>query len=518
MARPALAALALGLRLVALAVVTAAGALLLASPAPRLLLAAGILLSVALGLAQSALARRGRPAAGMLLVPAQVAVWIYLLHLSGGQRSPLFIGLLLEVPLAGTLLGRRGSLLAGVIAIAAYAGYAAWGPAPAQADALALVTGSLGVAVVLSWFLLGILDRQRETIAAARAALSVRAESLATELRLLGDYLGSALLSVDDLGRVASVNQAGVALLGLERSLAVGHPWQEILRPDPATAERLLRTLAGGVSQRDVPLVLHRDDGAPLALRGELWVGPSPGGRRTHLLLDRVSGRETTDDPVYRLGEAAACVAHQIRNSLQALTGLAQQAERSGALGDAALEAGPFRDALRGLSELANDVLAVAGAARPPHEHVPLAHAVSSAVLLARPGAVPVTVAPPAGELSVWAPRGRLVHALYNLIDNACRATRPGAGVLVTMERVGDCAHVEIADGGTGLPPGLDGAHGPLPSRRGSGVGLMAARRFLESGGARLSFAAAPGGGTLCRVTLPMKAGASVPEPLPEQV
>ena len=254
-----------------------------------------------------------------------------------------------------------------------------------------------------------------------------------------------------------------------------------------------------------MPVIFHRGDGVPVALRGDLWVSPSQDGRRMHLLLDQRSGTDATDDPVHRLGEAAACVAHQIKNSLHALRGLAHMAERSAARpGDPALDARRFLGALRSLSELTDDVLAVAGTTRPSAEEVPLAQAVSSALLLARPGAVRVTVEPAAEELRVWAPRGRLVHALYNLIDNACRATPPGGAVRVRMHREDGCVHVDIVDGGPGLPPGVDGSRGPVPSREGSGLGLMAARRFLEAGGGGLSFATAPDGGTLCRVTLPI--------------
>ncbi len=506
----ALAALALGLRFIVLAVIAGSGVLLLHSPISRLHLAAGIVASALLGVGQSALALRRPTLPGEPLVPAQVAVWIYLLHVSGGQHSPLFIGLLLEVPLSGALLGRRGCVLAAIAAAGAYLAYAVASHRPLELDVIPLVTGLIGVAALLTWMLLEILERQRAAILAARSALSVRAESLATELRLLGDYLGSALLSVDDMGRLASVNLAGAALLGFEGQAAMGHPWQEVLRPDPPTAGRLARTLAEGETQRDVPIVFHRGDGAPVALRGDLWMSPAPDGRRMHLLLEAPHRTDAADDPLHRMGEAAACIAHQFKNSLQALGSLVHQAERADSDRDSALGAQRLQVALRTLGELTDDVLAVAGAARPCREELQLTQVVSSALLLARPGAVRVTVDPTTAELRVWASRGRLVHALYNLIDNACRATPPGGEVHVHMERVDGCAHVDIVDGGPGLPPGVDGSGGPVPSHEGSGLGLVAARRFLESGGCALTFARAPHGGTLCRITLPITASEPV--------
>lgn len=512
-----LTSLALGLRLIALAVVAGSGTLLLQGPISRALLATGILISALLGWAQSAIARRRLALRGMLLVPAQVAVWIYLLHISGGQGSPLSMGLLLEVPLAGSLLGRRGCVLAGASGVGGYVAYATLVPTSLERDAVALVTGFIAVSGLLTWITLGILDRQRVAIAAARSVLAARAENLATELRLLGDYLGGALLSVDDLGRVASLNEAGAALLGLDRQSATGRPWQEILRPDARTAGRLVHTLAEGEAQRDVPVVFHRGDGVPVALRGDMWVSSSDDGRRMHLLLDQRTERAATDDPVHRLGEAAACVAHQFKNSLHALRALAHVAEGGSSRHDPALDTRQFLGALRGLSELTDDVLAVAGARRPPAEEILLAQAITSALLLAQPGDVRVTVDPAAEELTVWACRGRLVHALYNLIDNACRATPSGGSVRVRTRREDGCVSVDIMDDGPGLPPGVAEARGRVSSREGSGLGLVAARRFLEAGGGGLSFAVAPGGGTLCRVTLPIGSPCGAREAGPER-
>src|SRR5206468_551136 len=132
-------------------------------------------------------------------------------------------------------------------------------------------------------------------------------------------------------------------------------------------------------------------------------------------------------DPLRRLGEAAASVSHQIRNSLHVLQGLAGQiahAPSEGPVGAAAAE--QLQHALGTLGGLAEDVLAMSGAAR-PEEIVPLAPLLARAVTLARRTGVQIEVhVCPSGTTRVIAHRGRLVHALFNLIDNACRATPPG--------------------------------------------------------------------------------------------
>jgi len=107
----------------------------------------------------------------------------------------------------------------------------------------------------------------------------------------------------------------------------------------------------------------------------------------------------------------------------------------------------------------------------------------------------------------VRAHRGRLVHALFNLIDNACRATPEGEVVELAVGIDDDAAWVEICDRGPGPPGGLDARRGTVSPRAhrsvsGSGLGLPAARRFLEAFGARLEFEPRDGGGARCRVLL----------------
>jgi two-component system sensor histidine kinase BaeS len=197
-------------------------------------------------------------------------------------------------------------------------------------------------------------------------------------------------------------------------------------------------------------------------------------------------------------------VSHQIKNSLHALKGFARGiGDEMGKDGDALASTEPFLKALDSLGDLANDVLAMSGTPRTQGEVVPLPDVLSSAVVLARRSPARINVEAPPGRIEVRAHRGQLVHALFNLLDNACRVTPPGEAVEVRVREAGDEVHVEILDGGPGLPPGIETLAGRAPSRDGSGLGLLAARRFLESSGGRLTFERAAGGGTLCRVAVP---------------
>ncbi len=209
-----LPALALGLRLLALAVVSATGVYPTLAPAGRGLLLAGTALGAVLALAQYAASRRFPGAAGPVFTVCHVGVWTLLLRADGGQGSAAFIGYVLEQPLACMSAARSGLTIAATASLAAYLGYAALADPPVSVPGAATVAGFVLVSAVLSASLSQILRRQHDALAASLAALRARGENLAAELSLLGEYLDAALLSIDSSGRIVGVNRGGAALVG----------------------------------------------------------------------------------------------------------------------------------------------------------------------------------------------------------------------------------------------------------------------------------------------------------------
>lgn len=492
-----------GLRLLALAIVAATGVTMPAASGDRNALAGGVLLGTALGLAQFIVTTRRWRVPAECFVLAQVATWTFITRAAGGAESPVFVGYLLEIPLAAASLSRRGGVLATVAGGAAFVALASSGDAPADRGRIGSVLGFLALTGLVTWIVAGVIDRQRLQIQATRLALHRRAESLAEELRLLGDYLGGGLVGIDAVGRVMSLNPAGAALLGAEIASSIGLPWQALLRADRAAGDAITRTLSEGTSQRGVQMILESSAGTPVAVEAEIWVSPAPEGRRTYLLMTPAHAREDDPDPLHRLGEAAASVSHQIRNSLHALRGCAE----SLAGGDARTGFGsdPMSRMVRaidGLSDLTEDVLAMGHPCPSRPERVAIGQTLSSAVMLARRPGARVDVRLPEAPLHVFGRRGTLVHALFNLLDNACRVTPNGQPVEVRVAEADGRVVVEIRDRGPGIAPEVAAAPGRTGLRSGHGFGLLATRRFLESCGGVLTFDSAPEGGTLCRVSL----------------
>jgi len=508
---------ALALRLFALAVACACGSLIPAVAARPMRFFYGIVAGALLALLQDQLTRRAQRVAGPILLGPHLLLWTYLISASGGIHSPLVAGYLFEVPLAGVLMGQIGVIAASIGASIAIALSSRWGsPAVSWSTPTASI-GFIGVAAVLTSWLLGVMNRQQRELADSHEALRRRADGLAEELRLLGDYLSCGLLTVDELGRVAHLNPAGAAMLGVTPIEAQGYAWQEVLRAAGACAADLASAILGVGTARGLHLLVGTGGHGVTTIAADVWTGTTQDGNRTYVLFDAPAASETEGaDPLRRLGEAAASVSHQIKNSLHALSGFARQLARASG-NDGSPVAEHLQHALGTLGELSEDVLAMSGAPR-AEELVPLASVLASAVTLARRADVEIEVRGAAvAGVRVWAHRGRLVHALFNLIDNACRVTPKGSAVEVEAGWCGGAAWIEICDRGPGPPLASNG--GPYRATQtrqsqGSGMGLVATRRFLESFGAHLEFMPRDGGGARCHVRLHTHAAALADRPV----
>jgi two-component system, OmpR family, sensor kinase len=171
------------------------------------------------------------------------------------------------------------------------------------------------------------------------------------------------------------------------------------------------------------------------------------------------------------------------------------------------------------LSGLANDLrkLADLEARDIERARVDLAEVVEEAVALARAG-------PRAEQREVvasvqrvpWAPppvlgdRDLLVLALYNLLDNALKFSRPGGTVEIRARDDGQIAVIEVADTGSGirdddLPHVTEELYRGQTSHavEGSGLGLALVDRVARVHGGTLVIASRPDQGTVVALRIP---------------
>ncbi len=116
------------------------------------------------------------------------------------------------------------------------------------------------------------------------------------------------------------------------------------------------------------------------------------------------------------------------------------------------------------------------------------------------------------GELTVQADPKTLSTALRNLLSNSLKFTPPGGTIHLTGFTRGDQSVLEITDTGVGIPPEvqdkifrLDNLHSTpgTGGEKGSGLGLILTRQFVEKNGGTLEMDSRPGRGSTFRILLP---------------
>ena len=117
--------------------------------------------------------------------------------------------------------------------------------------------------------------------------------------------------------------------------------------------------------------------------------------------------------------------------------------------------------------------------------------------------------------------RGRLLQAMFNLLDNAFKFSPPGGTVWVRARRRGSEVVISVTDTGPGITE-TDRAHVFEPywqadprSRSGLGLGLSIAKGVVEAHRGRVWFESPEGGGTTFFVGLPVLADSAADEARP---
>jgi two-component system sensor histidine kinase MprB len=232
-------------------------------------------------------------------------------------------------------------------------------------------------------------------------------------------------------------------------------------------------------------------------------------GRLAAAFNGMLSALESSRDAQRQL---VADASHELRTPLTAIRANIELLEHAPQLPlpDRAAMLRSARGQLEDLTVLVGDLVDLArpGGEREtdPPEELHLDELVGAAVERARRHAPAVTFAVDAEPSVVVGCRARLARAVGNLLDNAVKWSPPDATVEVTV-RGGEVA---VRDHGPGiaqadLPHVFDRFY-RAPSARGlpgSGLGLAIVKHVADAHGGSVVAEAAPGGGTLLRLTLP---------------
>jgi nitrogen-specific signal transduction histidine kinase len=236
------------------------------------------------------------------------------------------------------------------------------------------------------------------------------------------------------------------------------------------------------------------------------------------------------------LGQMALALAHEIRNPIGAIRGVAQL------LGDELGGTGPFREhvtvMLAEIDRVNRVMEALLDLGRPltfTFGFVNLHELLDRVSLLAAPVAraheVQLLRRYDPSLPALWADADRLIQVFQNLVQNGIEAM-PGGGRLMLTTRLAldtvfggrvdvgaglrPLVEVQVADDGEGIPAELlDRVFDPFVTTkpRGLGLGLALAHRIVEEHHGALRVSSTPGKGTVFSCYLPIAPTASAPLP-----
>jgi len=440
-------------------------------------------------------------------------VWVTVAVAAAGR---LDAGFHLFYPLvaiaAGFTVGGRAaaglSLFAGgaLVSVGGWLGWLTGGPVPV-----------LGQGVLI--LVLGLVaDRMRGLVADRERAL-VHASKALERLRLdtdtIVEHLGSGVISVDSGGRVLHLNRTAAEMLGVGAEAARGRSLREVLAPAAAPLAGVLELglLDGTPVQRREIDVRREDRVVPIGVGTTIFRGRDEEITGVAALFQdlteirREAEVQKRKERLAAVGELAAGIAHEIRNSILPVSGsvqlLAQELKLQGE------QAKLFEVIERETDNIERFVSALLSYTRERRlmlvdlDLAELLRGSARDLDLGRPD--PPRVVLELMPAPVTADGDQLRQVVRNLIANAADAAGPRGTVTLRSGTGVQGAWLEVADNGPGIPADKrDSVFRPFFTTKpgGTGLGLSIAARIVEDHGGVLELVGASRG-TVFRVTVP---------------
>jgi PAS domain S-box-containing protein len=324
------------------------------------------------------------------------------------------------------------------------------------------------------------LESREKELSELHEREKTRADDLERISATLTRSLGSGFLSVDPTGRIADLNGAGSQILGIASAAdVIGKPIEEAIHPPLSAVLRRsldeslaftrleVRQPTGGepadLGVTTVPLRTATD--ATLGVLA-LFTNLTP----IRELEERVRALQTLAD----LGEMAAGVAHEFRNSLSTISGYLKLALREPFPEPIAAKLKAAEEEAKGLAAAVAALLNFARPFQLDLQPLNLATLVTATVAPLADGAPDVTLHVDAEDADIEGDATLLARAIENGVRNAIESVhaKESGAVSVTV-RARPEPHIIIADSGMGLDPAdVPRLFLPFQTQRPGGFGL----------------------------------------------
>ncbi len=390
---------------------------------------------------------------------------------------------------------------------------------------LRLLAGYASLAIANALALERLRRRAAEGAALVDAARSILA---VTELGPLADALCTVAVRLVDASAGAVYEPAGDVLRPLS-TRGTGVVPAELPIDEHALEIGVAAALGANASISRFPtrgtassepfgaLVMVRDEPFDRADRRviEALLGLAALALRNVELYERTAAasRELAESNSFK-DDLMAMFAHDFRGPLTVISGFSElMLEHDDA--DARASAQTILDQTRRLTKLSDDALALAATQTSgfslDRAREDLADFVrEAATALDRDGRV--VFEPPFAKVLAHFDRGRLRHAIDNVVANALKYSTDTVSVRVVSDRAATTATVEISDRGIGIPEAelerIFARFGRASNARargipGSGVGLYLAKKIVDVHGGRLTVRSSEGCGSTFAIVLP---------------
>ncbi|MGD2279334.1 MAG: ATP-binding protein [Candidatus Omnitrophota bacterium] len=231
---------------------------------------------------------------------------------------------------------------------------------------------------------------------------------------------------------------------------------------------------------------------------------------RTDELLD-ISKKLHRSERLAFLGKLAGSVTHELRNPLAVLKNAVYFLDKkfTGKKDEKVLKyIEILKKEISVVDAIIDDIMGFAKTRPPRLEAVDLKEVIENAVSMIH---VPelVDVKKEYEKLpKIQCDSNQLMHAVVNIANNAIIAMNGNGTLTFRLGRENEKAYIEVEDTGCGIPPDQrDLIFEPLYSSKpkGTGLGLPIAKMMLENQEGTIDFMSELGGGTIFRISLPLK-------------
>ena len=334
------------------------------------------------------------------------------------------------------------------------------------------------------------------------------------------ESMTSGVAAIDSQGRITTFNKAAETITGLPAAAVIGRPYDTVFS-NGSSLFRLTKLLQGDQRQINGETEFKTRAGHVIPLEFACSVMEDKTGRTLGALqvfrdlstMKKLEEQARRADRLAALGEMAAGVAHEIRNPLGGIGGLAGLLEKDLDTDDPRRRlASRIVAGVQSLNHVVTSLLDFTRPIHPERKPFPLKEAIDSALaLLAEPAAeagVEVRLNGGLHRQTVMADPDLLKQVLLNLLANAVDAMPDGGTLTVSCrERLEDeVIEILVADTGVGIADeDLGKVFNPFFTTKdnGVGMGLAVAHRIIEAHGGRATVSSRLGRGTAFSIVLP---------------